>query len=173
MTNKELTEFNKNRKLFQICVVSKDVEKTIKEFVDKLNMGPWKILTFTEETVKGLKINGKLVKEPFKFLIALTQIGDMEIEVIQPVYGPMIYEEYLNRKGEGLHHIKERIADDDMERVLADYASKGIEVTQTGTFEEDVHYYLNTESDTSIIYELGNCPYIELPPEMVRIYPEE
>ena len=35
----------------------------------------------------------------------------MEIELIQPVSGPMIYEDYIHRRGEGLHHIGYRVAD--------------------------------------------------------------
>lgn len=174
MTNKELAEFNKKRKLKQVCILTRDIDKTMKNWVKYLGIGPWKVLTFTEETVKNLKVYGKPVKEPFKFIIALSNMGgDFEFELIQPVYGPMIYDKFLNEKGEGLHHIKEEISDADINRVLEEYKAKGIEVTQTGQFDTDVHYYLDTEPYLDFIYELGNCPYIDVPPEMYRIYPEE
>ncbi len=76
---------------------------------------------FTNDTVKNLRVAGKPVEEPFEFRIAITHVGDMEIELIQPVRGPMIYEEYLQRRGAGLHHIKEKIADERMADVVADY----------------------------------------------------
>ena len=97
-----------------------------------LRIGPWRVFRFTDETVKNLKVDGKPVEGPFEFRIAITHVGDMEIELIQPVRGPMIYEDYLQRRGEGLHHIKEKIADDRMAGVVQDYEARDIEVTQTG-----------------------------------------
>jgi len=173
MTNKELMEFNKNRKICQICVITWDLEKTMKNWVDYLKIGPWTVFTFSEETVKEFKVHGKLVTEPFKFLVALTNVGDMQFEIIQPVYGPTIYEKFLKEKGEGLYHIKEKVRDEDIGNVLAEYKKKGIEVSQTGWFDTDVHCVLNTEPFLDFIYEIGNSPVIDVPPEMVSIYPEE
>jgi methylmalonyl-CoA/ethylmalonyl-CoA epimerase len=84
-----------------------------------------------------LDIDGKRVTEPFKFLIGISWIGEIQVELIQPVYGPMIYEAFIQKHGEGLHHFKERISEDDIDEVLQEYRAKGIEVTQTGQFKED------------------------------------
>jgi methylmalonyl-CoA/ethylmalonyl-CoA epimerase len=46
-------------------------------------------------------------------------------------------------------------------------------VTQTGQFVADYHFYLNTEPKLDFVYELGNCPYQDLPPGLVSIYPPE
>jgi hypothetical protein len=173
MTNQELRELNKGRTIFQIAFLTRNLERSMQAWIDNLGIGPWSVYTFTDQTVKNLKVNGKLVTEPFKFLIGLCPVGQMEIEIIQPVYGPMIYDEYLNRRGEGLHHIKEKIADKDAEHVLAAYREKGIGVTQTGQFQTDIHWYLDTEPRLDFVYELGNCPPIEVPPGMVSIYPPE
>jgi methylmalonyl-CoA/ethylmalonyl-CoA epimerase len=56
-----------------------------------------------------LKVDDKPVTEPFKFLIGLSWVGDMQLEIIQPVYGPTIYEAFIEKHGEGRHHIEERI----------------------------------------------------------------
>lgn len=138
-----------------------------------LRIGPWRVFRFTDRTVKNLKVGGRPVKEPFEFRIAITYVGATEIELIQPVRGPMIYEEYLQRRGEGLHHIKEKIPDEKMAKVVEDYEARDIPVTQTGQFVADVHFYLNTEPKLNFVYELGNCPYQDLPPDMVSIYPPE
>ena len=97
----------------------------------------------------------------------------MEIELIQPVRGPMIYQEYIDRRGEGLHHIKEKLPENTMNSVVADYEKRGVSVTQTGQFVADFHFYLDTEPSLDFIFELGNCPYQDLPPDMVSIYPPE
>ena len=173
MTNEELRQLNKARKIYQIAFVTRDLEKSMQAWIDNLGIGPWNVLTFTEKSVKNLKVGGKLVTEPFKFLIGISWIGDMQLEIIQPVYGPTIYEDFLKRKGEGLHHIKEQIGDDKLGTVVADYQKKGIGVTQTGQFETDFHFYLDTEPKTDFIYELGNCPMLELRPDQFHVYPRE
>jgi hypothetical protein len=173
MTNEELKAHNKSRKIYQVAWVTRDLEKSMKAWVENLKVGPWRVYTFTDETVKGLKVGGRPVAEPFKFLIGISWIGDMEVELIQPVYGPTIYQRFIDEKGEGLHHIKERIATEDMDAVVRDYADRGIGVTQTGWFFKDVHAYLDTEPSVDFIYELGNCPVQDLPPGMFSIYPPE
>lgn len=173
MTNRELRDLNRKRRIHQICIVTKDLEKTMKKWVECLGIGPWKVIEFTEKTVKNFKVGGKPVTEPFKFRLAFTQVGDIEFELAQPVYGPNIYSRFLEKKGEGLHHIKEKISTDDMKKALANYKKKGIEVMQSGQFIASTHYYLNSEPILDFIYELGNCPVQNVPPELVRIYPEE
>ena len=173
MTNEELRALNRNRQIQQIAWLTRDLEKSMQAWIDVLRIGPWRVFRFTHETVKNLRVGGKLVEEPFEFRIAITHVGDTEIELIQPVKGPMIYEEYLQRRGEGLHHIKEKIATDALPGVVADYEARGIPVTQTGQFFADFHFYLDTEPKLDFIYELGNCPYQDLPPDLVSIYPPE
>ncbi len=173
MTNEELRALNKNRQIQQIAWLTRDLEKSMQAWIDVLSIGPWRVFRFTDETVKNLRVGGRLVEEPFEFRIAITYVGDTEIELIQPVRGPMIYQEYLDRRGEGLHHIKEKIAGEALPGVVADYAARGIPVTQTGQFFADFHFYLDTEPALDFVYELGNCPYQDLPPEMVSVYPPE
>lgn len=173
MDNAELTEFNRRRKIYQIAFITRDLEKSMRAWVENLGIGPWTVLTFTDQSLKYLEVAGREVTEPFKFLIAISWVGEMQLEIIQPVYGPTIYEDHLVRKGEGLHHIKEQVLDDRIEAVLSDYRSKGIGVMQTGQFDVDTHYYMDTEPKLDFIYELGNCPVLDLPPEMVSVYPGE
>jgi glyoxalase/bleomycin resistance protein/dioxygenase superfamily protein len=173
MNNDELRALNQKRKIYQIAWVTRDLEKSMKAWVENLKIGPWTVLTFTNQSLKYLKVDDKTVTEPFKFLIGISWIGDMQLELIEPVYGPTIYEAFIQKHGEGLHHIKERIADDAMEGVVQGYRDQGIGVTQTGQFETDFHYYLNTEPRLDFIYELGNCPKLELTPDKYWTYPVE
>jgi methylmalonyl-CoA/ethylmalonyl-CoA epimerase len=173
MNNEELRARNQERKIYQIAWVTRDLEKSMKAWVENLKIGPWTVLTFTNQSLKYLKVDDKPVTEPFKFLIGISWMGDMQLELIEPVYGPTIYEAFIQKHGEGLHHIKERIADDAIEGVVREYRDNGIGVTQTGQFETDFHFYLDTEPRLDFIYELGNCPKLELTPEKFWIYPPE
>lgn len=173
MNNAELRELNKSRRVHQIAWVTRDLEKSMQAWIDTLRVGPWQVLTFTNETLDYLQVDGRTVTEPFEFLIGITWMGEVQLELIQPVSGPTIYEDHLRRKGEGLHHIKEYIPDERTEGTLADYLAKGIKVTQTGKFDTDYHYYLDTEPMLDFVLELGNCPILDLPPELFTMYPPE
>jgi hypothetical protein len=119
-------------------------------------------------------VNGKLVEEPFEFIVALTNIGDLNIEVLQPVKGPNIYVDHLNTKGEGLHHFKEYISLDDFPSYMAELQDKGLEPIQSGWCGPDLHTYINTMPVMGFNYELGNCPPdIDIPEKYIRYYPEK
>jgi hypothetical protein len=171
MTAAELLAHNKDRKIYQIAWVTRDLDKSLAAWVEHLKVGPWRVYRFTDQTVKNLHVDGKPVTEPFEFRIAISWIGDMEVEIIQPVHGPTIYQKFINEKGEGLHHIKERIADEEMAAVVSGYKERGIPVTQTGQFFKDFHFYLDTEPVVDFIYELGNCPVQDLPEGSFTVYP--
>jgi len=57
-------------------------------------------------------------------LIGISWIGEIQVELIQPVYGPMIYEAFIQKHGEGLHHFKERVSQDDIDEVIKEYKEK-------------------------------------------------
>jgi methylmalonyl-CoA/ethylmalonyl-CoA epimerase len=173
MTNEELRKFNQKRKIYQIAWVTRNLEKSMQAWVDNLKIGPWTVLTFTDKSLVYLKVNDQPVTEPFKFLIGISWLGDMQLELIEPVYGPTIYEAFIREHGEGLHHIKERIDEGSTEAVLQEYREKGIGVTQTGQFTTDFHYYLDTEPKLNFILELGNCPILDLSPEQFWTFPRE
>ncbi|WP_210239650.1 VOC family protein [Mesorhizobium sp. B3-1-6] len=173
MTNEELAKQNAKRRIFQIGFVTRDLEKSMQAWIDNLAVGPWLVLTFTEKTMKNLLVNGKPIGEPFKFLIAATTMGDTQIELIQPVYGPTHLAEFLEEKGAGFHHIKEFVPDDRIPGILKALQTKGIGILQTGEFGPDVHYHLDTEAKLEFIYEIGNCASVDLPSEMVSTYPPE
>jgi methylmalonyl-CoA/ethylmalonyl-CoA epimerase len=173
MTNEELAERNRTRRIYQIGFVTRDVEKSMRAWIDTLGVGPWTVLTFTEQTMKNLKVDGSPFTEPFKFLIAVTQIGDMQIELIQPVYGQTHLAKFLEEKGEGFHHIKEQVGNDKLPGFLSELRGKGIGVLQTGDVGPDVHYHLDTESKLQFIYEIGNCVPVDLPAGMASIFTPE
>ncbi len=154
-----------NRKIMQIAHIVKDLEKTIKQYNECLGAGSWDIYKFEPPLLRDSMYRGK--PSDHTFLVAITWMGEMQIEVMQPLTGYSIYDEFLEKKGEGLHHVKEFSSD--CEKTLMEYSKKGIEVIQSGKIDEDEFYYLDTESRLGIIWEIGNAGKVR-PPS--RRYPE-
>ena len=93
-------------------------------------------------------------------------VGDLCVELIEHLEGETIYKEFLDKRGEGLHHIQ--YMTNEIEEALEKFRKAGIGIMQSGKVEKDSYYYLDTESRFGIIVELAtNFGFI--PPE--RTFP--
>ena len=152
------------RKIIQIAQVVKDLDKTMENYYKYMGIGPWDIYTFAPPILRDSMYRGK--PSNHTYLLAIAWIGETQMELMQPLTGYSTYNEFLEKKGEGLHHIKELVVD--CQKVIVEYKMKGIEVVQSGKFDEDEFYYLDTEPVIGVLYEVGNSGKIR-PPE--RRYP--
>ncbi len=155
--------------IVQVCVVVNDLQKAMEKYWETLHIGPWKVYTLSPEILDELTYYGEVVKEPYKFFMAVAMVGNVQFELIQPVEGPLIYTKFLEEKGETYHHVKILVDDKDIEKTLKMYKDKGIDVIQSGRFDNDAFYYLDTEPILGITVEIGICGKVR-PPE--RWYPE-
>lgn len=153
----------------QICILVDDLDTAMKDYWEKFGIGPWDVRHFTPETVRDFYVRGERVQEDFDFICAVTWEGDMELELIQPIKGPNIYWEHLERFGSGLHHFKIVIPDDDeLKAYVQGLEEKGLKVTQTGWIDNDVHYYVDSYEELGLTVELGNGGKIG---EAEEVYP--
>ena len=173
MTNAELLEHNKKRRIFQIGFVVSDIEKSMQNWVDVLDVGPWTVIELNDKNCRNCIENGEPSTEPFKFIVAVAMFGEVQIELMQPFYGVQIYKDFLEKHGDGLQHFKEFIPDDKIEGKVKEYAEKDLGVIRQGYFLEDIHIYLDTLKDFGFHLELGNCPDLEMSDDMFYIYPRE
>jgi len=157
-------------KVKQICVVVKDVNSAMAGFWEVMGMGPWDVRRFTQDRVKDFYVGGEKVTEDFEFICAVTWAGDIEFEIVQPVKGKNIYWDFLETRGEGLHHVKFVMSENEIKEQIEELEKKGYHVTQTGRIDGDVHAYLNTADDLGITIELGNGGEIGAPD---YVYPSD
>ena len=148
----------------QVAMVVRDLEAALKHHWEACRVGPWSIFNFGPDTVKNYIYRGKPATHTC--LIAVAWSGDTQLELMQPLTGYSIYDEHLERYGEGLHHIKLYYAD--CQKAIAHYGRLGYPVIQSGHFGEDEHYYLDTKKDFGYILELGNAGSV---PPADRTYP--
>jgi len=149
----------------QVAVVVKDLKKTIEKYWEILGIGPWEIYTFAPPELTEMTIRGKNVEYSMK--IAETTIGNVILEVIEPLEGPSIYKEFLEEKGGGPHHIA-CYKVKDVKKTLRAFQKKGIEILQSGKFDEVEFYYLDTEEIFGVILEIVSTGKIRAPD---AIYP--
>ncbi len=145
--------------VMQIGIVVKDLDKAMETYWKTFGWGPWDIYTIEAPMLEPTEYS----KAPdYSFKIALAQVGHVQMELVQPLKGENIYTDHLRRHGEGFHHIKEKV--DDIPGTIEKFKQMGINVTQSGKIDEDLHFYLDTEKLLGYVYELGNSGKIR-PPE--------
>jgi 4-hydroxyphenylpyruvate dioxygenase-like putative hemolysin len=93
-----LSEAKLFTEIHHIGIVVRDVEKTVKYFVEKVGI-PFSIST--------MEHSGSLHGEPmhYKAKIAHGQVGSVTLELLETLEGKTIFEEFLNKHGEGIHHL--------------------------------------------------------------------
>ena len=83
-----------------------DIDKTTAAWSRLYGLGPWR---FMENGGKGTK------GRPWKIRMAFTHIGPTEIELVQCIEGRIFQSKFLDRWGEGVHHIGFFVDDVDAE----------------------------------------------------------
>jgi catechol 2,3-dioxygenase-like lactoylglutathione lyase family enzyme len=154
-----------DRPIRQIALVVADLEVAVRAYADALGIGPWNVYTIGAPALTGMTYRG----EPADFVIrhALAFSGEVMLELVQPIGGPSIWQEYLDARGPSLHHIAFYV--DDFDAASAEMASRGWIGVQTGVgfgkSRDGVFTYYEHPLATGIIAEVVKPPTERFAPE--------
>lgn len=86
--------------------------------------------------------------------LAFFNLGQAQIELIQPDDTPSVWRNYLNHNGDSAHHIAFQVQN--TERAVEHFASHGIGVAQQGLYGDrrGIYTYMDSEATLGIIIEL-------------------
>ena len=137
--------------VLQIGIICKDLEGTIKTYTDKYGIGPWNRYRFDQNTVADMKRLGK--RMDYCMDLALTQVGNVQWELIQPLDDKSDYAIFLKEHGEGIHHVA--LGTEGYDGALTFCEENGIKQVQYGYWNKNFHYdYRDTREDMKCIVEL-------------------
>ena len=146
-----------------MAIVVRDMDKTI-SYYQSLGMGPFVTappIKITKRTDRGKTITsgGSKIKE------VIGNMGMVRLQLIQPIEGKSIFQEFLDTKGEGVHHYAFLV--DDIEKEEAKFVNKGFEILSSVRIEGGGgHIIINTAKTGGILIEL-----IQSPPEWLKECP--
>ena len=132
----------------QVGIVVRDIEKTAAFYYSTFGIGPFEIVP--EVKFEGVILRGSPTNAKIK--VAFAQSGPVQIELIEPLEGKNIYTEFLDSKGEGLHHLGFQV--DDFDSMLAEFRIKGIEPVFWLNLGWMAFAYLDTETIGGVVFEL-------------------
>ena len=142
--------------LLEICLVTRDHQRTMEGLV-RLGIGPWRVYTFDSRTVTERTYHGQAAD--YGIRVCFADVGGTALEIMQPLFGPSIFQEYLDRHGEGIHHIAFDLGGRPWDERLAAFAEHGFSVTQSGLFNrQNAFAFFDTEAATGTTFETYDIP---------------
>ncbi|CAA9520991.1 MAG: hypothetical protein AVDCRST_MAG67-3369 [uncultured Solirubrobacteraceae bacterium] len=151
--------------LIEVCFVTADHRRTMEGLV-RLGIGPWRIYTFDSRTVTERTYRGE--PAAFGIRVCFADAGGTALEIMEPLFGPSIFQEHLDRHGEGIHHVAFDVDHRPWEERLAAFEDRGFPVSQSGRFNrENTFAFFDTEAATGTTFETYDIPpgYIWPEPE--------
>jgi len=146
----EQPEIFGNGVVVQIGIIVKDIEKTSRAYAGFLgvDMPEWFLTDDVDKAHTAFK--GKLSEARAK--LAFFQLKNITIELIEPVGGPSTWQEFLDTKGEGVHHIAFEIKG--MDEEIIRMQRKGMSLLQRGDYEGGRYSYIDASAQLGVILEL-------------------
>ena len=156
----------KDRRIVQIGIVVADATKTVKRYAELLGIGPWRFLDIVPTNVT---FHGNPLPDGQSCIrAALAQLQELQIELLQPLYGPSTHMEFFKEHGQGIHHFSFGVVEDH-DQIISTLQEKGINTEMQGVMD-GTFSYLNTLKELGVIVEVAKLP----PPGAPRtIFPWE
>lgn len=155
------------KQMHQICVVVRDIQAAVERYWNLFGIGPWQFYTFKAPELTEPMIHGK--PQPYSMRIAVAYIGEVQWELIQPLTGPSIYQEFLDERGEGVHHVA--LGVDHYDDTIAAMKKEDVDVLMSGCWNGVEYGYLDSEKNLGVIVELFKYPAEFVMPEPEATYP--
>jgi methylmalonyl-CoA/ethylmalonyl-CoA epimerase len=151
----------------QIAVVVADMESALRSYTENLGWGPWSVFEYKAPLLHDTVVRGEPVE--FEMIGAETTVNGLGFELIQPVSGPSIYQEFLDTHGEGVQHIacmKHTV--EESEALKAHWSERGAEILMGGRIGESIEfYYVDTSPMLKFVLESGSGHAIDIKPTWV------
>ena len=129
MTSNSSSELKLER-IVQIGIVVPDLDKTTRLLSSLFGIGPFRSVVWPNRPES--KYEYRDVEEHILISQAFVQLGQVEIELIQPLEGERnAYKQFLDDTGGGIHHVLFEVKD--IDPVLQALAESGVTVLQSGT----------------------------------------
>ena len=147
--------------IMQMAYVVPDLQAAMREWAEKLKVGPWFVL----EHFEGEHPVYRGAPSKAGITLAMSFAGHMNIELIQPKDShPSVYKEHIDIHGHGFHHWG--VATSDIDADIARYAKMGMEVAfRAGVPTGGDVAYLDSHGAVPGFVEL-----IETGPQMERAF---
>ena len=130
----------------QVAIVCRDVEATSKRWAALLGVKPPQIHITKPGSEVKLMYRGRPSNGRAK--LAFINLGQVNLELIEPLGGDTAWKEFLDTHGEGVHHIAFQV--EDPARTVKAVSEAGMPVVHQGRFDDDSGSYAYIDSAAAL-----------------------
>jgi len=139
-----------NNVVTQIGIIVRDIEASSREFAEFFGIdAPVPIVTDAAEKARTL-YRGEPTKARAR--LAFMRFGGLDIELIEPDAEPSTWREFLDKNGEGIHHVAFVIQG--MAEKTAELERRGHPILQKGEYTGGRYAYVDASGALKTIVEL-------------------
>src|ERR1700727_3176860 len=99
------------KRLVQIGIVVADRDRTTQLLTSLFGIRPFRLVEWPDRPEAKYYYRGS--EERIRLKQAFVQLGDVEVELIQPLEGRNAYKDFLDATGGGIHHVLFEVTDID------------------------------------------------------------
>lgn len=143
-------DYTGNR-ITQIGIVVANLEAAVENYRATFGWGPWRVYDLVPPLHHGVTLQGVPVESGMR--VAIADAGGIDIEIIQPLWGPSQHAEFLAEHGDGINHILVRRFQDGVEQPI-DPLTVGPAELSAGSFGPVGYSYLDGRDTLHTIVEI-------------------
>ena len=134
----------------QIAIVVKDIDQAAKRYADLFGVPVPSVMETATEDKSHIRYHGQ--PTPARAKLAFFKMGQISLELIEPIGGPSTWKEFLDRHGDGVHHVAFRVKG--MDDVLTYLSGKGLPTAQRGDYTGGRYAYVDADKMLGVNIEL-------------------
>lgn len=137
-------------KVVQVGLIVRDIEKTARAYCQVFGVEMPQIIETDGYEVSHATYRGQ--PTPARAKLAFFNMGQLSIELIEPIGEPSTWQEHLDGHGVSVHHIAFQIEGTD--EVVRRLNEVGIPVVQRGDYTGGCYTYLDSVKELGVALEL-------------------
>lgn len=139
-----------NNVMVQVGMVVHDIEKTARNFAKVFGMELPSVMLTDPLDKTHMEYRGQ--PSPAQAKLAFFNMGGMQLELIEPNEHPSTWREFLDKHGEGIHHIAFQVKG--MKEAVAFFENNGMPLVQKGEYAGGRYAYIDGSDQLGLILEL-------------------
>ena len=139
-----------NNIVVQVGIIVRDIEARVRDWSRILGLAQPAIITTDPVEIAHTEYQGQ--PTPARAKQAFFQMGQLAVELIQPLGEPSTWQDQLDAHGDSIHHIAFRI--EGMGDKLAYLASQDMPLLQRGDYTGGRYAYVDGSAQLGLILEL-------------------
>lgn len=133
-----------------IAVVTKDIEKMAGNYAQIFGFKEPNIISVDSAVAQPEYFRGRPIKADHK--MAYFKMGLIQLELIEPTAEPSVWREFLDKHGEGIHHIAFYVKD--LNQTAEFFETKGMPVIQKGGENGKGYNYIDATGKLGLVLEI-------------------